>query len=253
MSLTVIRPRNSKFLFTTSTRSSRCVCISAIASSRVAPSRTVTSRARGVIMFLTGCPRLVSKRRSRLVTMPTTRPFASITGNPEILCRLVSASTSRTFMFRVIVIGSLTTPLSKRLTLATSAACARAVMFLCIMPMPPSCAIAIASRDSVTVSIAADTRGRLRLIVRVRRVFRLTSRGRIVEWAGISRTSSKVRAFWTTRIGCSPANGHYTQTGVNRQATPDVKRVGTLTSRRKIASVSMRERRTTCRPRRPQR
>jgi hypothetical protein len=29
-----------------------------------------------------------------------------------------------------------------------------------MMPMPPSCAMAIARRASVTVSIAADTRGR---------------------------------------------------------------------------------------------
>jgi len=59
----------------------------------------------------------------------------------------------------VTVIGSLTTPLSKRLTLATSAACFAGDMFLWTMPIPPSCAIAIASRASVTVSMAADTTG----------------------------------------------------------------------------------------------
>ena len=45
----------------------------------------------------------------------------------------------------VTVIGSVTTPDSKRLTLATSAACSAGVRFLWMMPMPPSCAIAIAS------------------------------------------------------------------------------------------------------------
>ena len=99
-----------------------------------------------------------------------------------------------------MVIGSLTTPLSKRLTLATSAACALAGMFLCTMPMPPSCASAMARRASVTVSMAADTSGIFSSMARVSRVFRLTSRGRTVEWAGTSETSSKVSAFCTTRM-----------------------------------------------------
>ena len=76
----------------------------------------------------------------------------------------------------------------------------RGDMFLWTMPMPPSCAMAIARRASVTVSIAAEATGMLSGMVRVRRVLRLTSRGRTVEWAGTRRTSSKVRAFWTTRM-----------------------------------------------------
>ena len=56
--------------------------------------------------------------------MPTTR-LPSTTGSPEMRCRRVSASTSRTDIVGGIVIGSLTTPLSKRLTFATSAACLR--------------------------------------------------------------------------------------------------------------------------------
>ena len=88
------------------------------------PSGTVTSRSPLVMMFATGWSRLVSKRRSRLVTMPTTR-LPSTTGSPEIRCCWVSASTSRTDIVGGIVIGSLTTPLSKRLTFATSAACSR--------------------------------------------------------------------------------------------------------------------------------
>ena len=43
-------------------------------------------------------------------------------------------------------------------------------MFLWMMPMPPSCAMVIASRASVTVSIAADTNGMLSRMPRVRRV-----------------------------------------------------------------------------------
>ena len=69
------------------------------------------------------------------------------------------------------------------------------VMFLCTMPMPPSCASAIAKRASVTVSIAADSSGIFREMLRVSWVRRLTSRGNTLECAGSSSTSSKVRLF----------------------------------------------------------
>ncbi len=52
------------------------------------------------MMFVTGWSSLVSNLRSRLVTIPTTRPAALITGRPEIRCWRVRASTSRTFMLR---------------------------------------------------------------------------------------------------------------------------------------------------------
>src|SRR5262245_2499970 len=61
-------------------------------------------------------------------------------------------------------------------------------------PSPPCCAIAIARRDSVTVSIAALTRGTERRMRRVSRVATSTSRGTTSECRGTSRTSSKVRA-----------------------------------------------------------
>ena len=51
------------------------------------------------------------------------------------------------------------------------------VMFLWTMPMPPSCAMVMARRASVTVSMAADTSGRLSRMSRVRCVPRSTSRG----------------------------------------------------------------------------
>ena len=46
-----------------------------------------------------------------------------------------------------------------------------------MMPMPPSWAMTMAMLLSVTVSIAAETSGMLRLIFRVRRVRRDASRG----------------------------------------------------------------------------
>ncbi len=146
------------------------------------------------------------------MTIPTTRP-ASTTGRPEIRCLRVISSTSRTVIAGEIVIGSLTTPLSNRLTFATSAACRAGGRFLWMTPSPPSWAMAIASRASVTVSIAADTSGTLRVMPRVRRVARETSRGTTVECAGTSRTSSKVSALRTTRIGTnsSGAKTNYTR------------------------------------------
>src|SRR5262249_3298937 len=58
----------------------------------------------------------------------------------------------------------------------------------------PARAIAIAISDSVTVSIAAATRGTLRSMLRVNRDAVSTSRGCVVECRGTRRTSSKVSA-----------------------------------------------------------
>ena len=63
-----------------------------------------------------------------------------------------------------------------------------------MMPMPPSCAIAMASPDSVTVSIAALTIGTFRRMLRVKRVEMSTWWGSTSECWGTSRTSSKVKA-----------------------------------------------------------
>ena len=62
-----------------------------------------------------------------------------------------------------------------------------------MIPIPPSRASAIASRDSVTVSIAAETIGISSAIVGVSRVAVATSFGSTADSAGTSSTSSKVR------------------------------------------------------------
>src|SRR6266536_1129099 len=59
------------------------------------------------------------------------------------------------------VIGSTMTPFSERFTFSTSRAWLVTERFLWMMPMPPSCASAIARADSVTVSMGAETRGML--------------------------------------------------------------------------------------------
>src|SRR5574343_648927 len=52
--------------------------------------------------------------------------------------------------------------------------------------------------------MAADSSGRFRVMLRVSWVARLTSRGRTWECAGTSRTSSKVRAFCSSRMAFDP-------------------------------------------------
>jgi hypothetical protein len=106
----------------------------------------------------------------------------------------------RTVISGVTVIGSRNTPDSNRFDLGHLGGLRLGSRFLWTIPIPPSCAIAIARRASVTVSIAADTSGMFSSSFRVRRVFRETSLGRTREWAGRSRTSSKVSAFWIIRM-----------------------------------------------------
>ena len=62
--------------------------------------------------------------------------------------------------------------------------------------MPPSLAIAIAARCSVTVSIAADTKGIFKEIFFVSIVFTSTSLGKTSEYLGTNNISSNVRAFF---------------------------------------------------------
>src|SRR5512132_7700 len=62
------------------------------------------------------------------------------------------------------------------------------------MPIPPAAAMAIAMRASVTVSIAAESRGMLMWMLRESRVTVSTVFGRTSLSPGTSRTSSKVRA-----------------------------------------------------------
>ena len=130
---------------------------------------------------------------SRLVTMPSNAPPRT-TGTPEMLCSMVRAKRSRTVRSGAITTGSRMMPLSYFFTVRTSRACASSPMFLWTTPMPPSCAMAMARRLSVTVSIAADMRGMPSGISRVSRVRSATSEGSTCEYAGSSRTSSKVRA-----------------------------------------------------------
>src|SRR5882724_6739634 len=93
-----------------------------------------------------------------------------------------------------MVTGSTIIPASLRLTLSTSSAWASMGRFLWTMPIPPSWASAMARRDSVTVSIAAERIGMFMAMPRLSWVLRSTSLGWTWEKPGTIETSSKVRA-----------------------------------------------------------
>ena len=126
--------------------------------------------------------------------IPTRFSSSSTTGNPENPCLSFKARISPIVVSGLIITGSRTKPDSKRFTELTLAACSSIVIFRWITPIPPAWAIAIAMRDSVTVSMAADMIGTWRDMEEVSLVFRSTSAGRTADSAGKRRTSSKVSA-----------------------------------------------------------
>ena len=102
------------------------------------------------------------------------------------------------------VTGSTIMPDWLRLTLSTSATWSSTDRLRWTMPMPPARAMAMARRDSVTVSIAADTTGMDSSICGVSRVEVDTSAGNTADSAGTRRTSSKVRPCLANFGGCPP-------------------------------------------------
>ena len=74
---------------TTSTRSRRCWCISAFASSRLAPSRTVTSRSRGVMIALHRLVELGLEAQVAVGDDADDLACLRPPGSPEILCSRV--------------------------------------------------------------------------------------------------------------------------------------------------------------------
>ena len=120
MSFTVIRPFSSPLASTTSSFSMRCFWRMTRASWRVVPTGTVT-RLSLVMASLTGMSMRVSKRRSRLVRMPTSL-WPSTTGTPLMRNLAMRASASRMRAVGSMVIGSVIMPDSERFTLSTSSA-----------------------------------------------------------------------------------------------------------------------------------
>ena len=127
-----------------------------------------------------------------------------MTGTPEMRNLAHSASTSARVASGEHVTGSVTMPASDRFTTSTCAACSSADRLRCSTPSPPARAIAMAIRDSVTVSIGDDTSGtrsRTRLVTCVPVS---TELGTTSDSAGSSSTSSNVRPS-IANFGGSPA------------------------------------------------
>ena len=129
--------------------------------------------------------------------MPTSLPSllpSAVIGTPEMRYFRIRSRASKIRLVGDSVIGLTIIPLSERLTRSTSDACSSTERFLWMMPTPPCWAMAIASRDSVTVSIAALSSGTLTEMLRVTHDPTSTALGSTVECRGTSSTSSKVRA-----------------------------------------------------------
>ena len=182
-----------KFLFlsTTNSFSIRFSCKISFDFERGVPSGIVT-KSSWVIKDLIFLSSFVSNLKSRLVRIPTSF-FFWVIGMPVILYFFITSSASLIFCSGSMVIGSGIMALTDRFTLSTILRCLSGFKFLWMMPMPPSWASAMARFVSVTVSIGAPTNGHFSLIFRVKRVQISTSVGKTLEYAGSSKTSSKVR------------------------------------------------------------
>ena len=198
MSLMVIRPLRRKSLSTRGSFSILWRRRISLASSKVMPSGAVT-RFSLVITLSMSWFMSVSNFMSRLVMMPISFPLSQM-GTPEMRYLAISSSASARVWPGASQKGLVMTPFSLRLTISTCSACWLIDMFLWMTPMPPSRAMAMAMRYSVTVSIAELISGIFSRIFFVRLVCRSTSAGSTSLAAGISSTSSKVSPcltnFW---------------------------------------------------------
>ena len=191
ISLMVIRPHSSYLSFTMGSFSMRWRARMALASSSVVPTGAVI---RFSLVITSPIWRLssVSKRRSRLVRMPTRRLF-SVMGTPLMRYLLIISLASAIRCVGDRKKGSVITPCSLRFTLSTCAACSAMVIFLWITPIPPSRASAMAILASVTVSMAAERMGIFSLILLVSWMDKSASLGSTSLLRGTSKTSSNVR------------------------------------------------------------
>jgi hypothetical protein len=124
--------------------------------------------------------------------MPQSLPSGWMTGTPETFFSCIRIWASFTVAVGGSVAGRRMMPLALRLTLETSSACCSMERFLWIMPIPPSCANAIAMLASVTVSIGELMRGIRNVIRRVNVALTSTLEGTTSLYCGSRRTSSKV-------------------------------------------------------------
>ena len=190
-SFTVIRPVSFPSAETSGRRSRlflrniAVACSGVTSSGAVNSSVVITSATRVVAHSATGM-----KRRSRLVQMPSRRFCSSTTGRPETRNWPHRESKSSRVASGPMVTGLVMRPVWVRLTRSTWWAWSSMERLRCRMPMPPWRAMAIAIRDSVTVSMAALASGTFKEISLVRRVPVSTSEGITSVSPGSSSTSS---------------------------------------------------------------
>lgn len=153
------------------------------------PTLPVT-RGIGVMTSRTWRERSVSKAMSRLVTMPSSLPLPSVTGTPLMRNLAHSASASPSVASGCTVIGSVTMPDSERFTRSTWLTWSSMDRLRCSTPTPPCRAMAIAMRDSVTLSIAAESSGMFTRTLREMRDEVSTALGSTSEAPGSNSTSS---------------------------------------------------------------
>ena len=169
----------------------RCLCKSFLASSVLTVSLTVITFF--VISAETDWLRSFANLTSLLVKIPTSLSSnPSTTGMPLILYFSINLKASPRVWSGFIVTGLTTIPASNFLTFLTSDAWSFIVKFLCRTPMPPNWAIVIANLCSVTVSIAAESKGIFNFISFVIKVLTSASAGPNLLCAGCNKTSSKV-------------------------------------------------------------
>ncbi len=160
--------------------------------------------------------------------MPVSRE-PRVTGRPEIRYLVMISKACLNVMSGEIVTGSTIMPLSERFTRSTSSPWRSMVMFRCTMPMPPCRAMAMARRDSVTVSMAEEASGMFKSSLRVKCVRVSTSVGSTDDLPGNSSTSSKVRpsGIEASIIPASPReNGRLNFRAIKQRSPAGSRRAG---------------------------
>ena len=175
----------------------RCTIISSAAFSVSSPC-PVISDSTGVIREATVPSRVLTKRTSRSVRRPFRRRAPSTTTSVPAFVRFMVATASASGVSGATAYGSRMMMCCIRLTFSTSRTCGPMSPLLkprSMMPMPPSSAWTIAIGARVTVSMLADTSGRLSVMFVEKRQDRSITDGSrrvMMLYCGRSRKSSKV-------------------------------------------------------------
>src|SRR3954447_10507174 len=168
-----------------------------------------TRCARGVMRSTTRDFSPLTNRMSRSVRSPVSRPLSSTTTSVPTRVRSIKAAASSSDASGRMLQGSRMTPCCVRFTFSTSRTCGSispARKPRSMIPIPPSSACTMAIGARVTVSMFAETIGRLSVIRRDRREDRsiaVGSRRRSTLRCGDRMKSSNVQPRTSSRV-CRP-------------------------------------------------